>query len=605
MFRIKHAIVLLLVCYSALIAQDGSFITSVDKNRLAMGEQLEITFTLSGRNSGNNFRPPSFNDFVVLSGPNQSTSMQIINGAVSSSVSYSYVLQPRAEGKYTINPATIEYGGKQLQSQSITIEVLKNAAASKQQGKSTGISDIGRQIGDNLFLKVSVDKQRIYQGEQVTATYKIYNRISLVNLGISKTPSLSGFWSEDLPISQQIQWTNEVVNGKQYRVGILKKVALFPQRSGTLELDPMEVNCVVQVQTRNRSNSFFDQFFNDPFFGNVENVNYKIKNEPFKINVQSLPSSNIPTGFTGAVGKYSMEAWLDKRQTKTNDPVSLKVKISGRGNLKLLEPPNVIIPPDLERYEPKISDNISNQGNQVSGSRTFEYLLIPRHAGELKIASFPFAYFDIETKKYVALSSPEFMLSVEKGDDIAAGQTQGLTKEDVKLLGEDIRFIKSGDLIFRRKGDSFAGSAMFYLITISPVLCFAGFVFYIRRHEKILGDVAGIRNRKARKMAQKRLATAHKCLHEKKDEEFYIEVSRALWGYASDKLGISPAELSAEKIHASLISRKVSEDAVTKLISVIERCEFARFAPSTESMQMDSIYKESVELISMIEDQIR
>jgi hypothetical protein len=604
-YRLNIVLLLILFWVMMLTAQDGSFITSVDRNRLAMGEQLEITFTLTGTGGGSNFRSPSFNDFVVLSGPNQSTSMQIINGAVSSSVSYSYVLQPRAEGKFTIGAATIDYGGKQLQSQPVVIEVTKGVPAPKQQGQASGESDISKQIGDNLFLKVTVDKPRGYQGEQLTATYKIYNRINIVNLGISKTPALSGFWSEDLPVPQQIQWTTEVVNGKQYRVGVLKKVALFPQRSGTLDLDPMEVNCVVQVQTRKRSNDFFDQFFNDPFFGNVTNVNHKIRNELLKITVLPLPASNNTKGFNGAVGTFTMEAWLDKRQVKTNDPVTLKVKISGRGNLKLLEPPAVNISPDLEKYDPKIADNISNQGNLIAGSRTFEYLLIPRHAGELKIPSFSFSYFDVEKKSYIALASPEFILSVEKGTEMTAGVTAGLAKEDVKLLGEDIRFIKSGNISFRRKGDSFVGSVMFYFLSLGPILCFVGFIFYMKRREKVLEDVRSLHNRKARKMAQRRMVAAQKCLQEKKKEEFYTEVSRAIWGYAADKLGISPAELSADSIRVSLVSRNVPEEIVSKLISAIENCEFARFAPSSDSMQMDIMYREAVELISTIEDQIR
>jgi hypothetical protein len=216
--------------------------------------------------------------------------------------------------------------------------------------------------------------------------------------------------------------------------------------------------CAVQVQTRRRSNDIFDQFFNDPFFGNVQTVNHKVRSEPISLTVLPLPSGNVPNGFKGAVGKFTMEAWLDKRQIKTNEPVTLKVKISGRGNLKLLESPAVAIPPDIERYDPKISDNIAHQQDQITGSRTFEYLLIPRHAGELKIPSFPFTFFDTEKKSFVSLASPEFVLSVEKGSELAGGVAGGISKEDVKLLGEDIRFIKSEDLSLRRKGETFAAA---------------------------------------------------------------------------------------------------------------------------------------------------
>lgn len=585
------------------VAQNPSFIASVDKNRVATGEQFEITFSLNGNGGGDNFHPPSFNDFLTVSGPNQSTNMQFINGSVSSSVSYSYVLQPRTEGKFTIGPATIEVGGKQLKTQPVNIEVIKSTPQQGQQNSGQGNNgDISKQIGDNLFLKVTVDKPRVYQGEQITATYKIYTRINVVNYSLTKVPSLTGFWSEDIEVPKQIQLTTETINGKQYRVGILKKVALFPQRSGTLSIDPMEVACVVQVQNRKRSNDIFDQFFNDPFFGNVSNVNYKVQNEPVKITVAPLPTNDVPSGFAGAVGKFSMETWLDKKQTKTNEPVTLKVKITGKGNLKLLEAPTINISPDIEKYDPKISDNFANQGDQIAGSKMFEYLLIPRHPGEQKIPPFPFSYFDVDKKNYVSFTSPEFTVTVDKGTETATSNTTGLSKEDVKLLGEDIRFIKSGNIMLAQRGKIFVGSPMFFTLSLTPLLAFVGFVFYTRRRQKVLGDVVTLRNRKARKMAQRRLTEAKKLLHAKKKEEFYAEISRALWGYIGDKLGIPPSDLSMETVRSSLAGRNVSDEAITKLTGTIEQCEFARFAPSADSMEMDGVYNGTIDLISTIED---
>ena len=587
------------------LAQGVSFTASVDKNQVAAGDQIEITFALNGSNGGKNFRPPAFDNFVALSGPNQSTNMQFINGSMSTSVSYSYVIQAHAEGKFTIGAASIEINGKQLQSQPIVITVSKGAAPQSRQGQQSQSNDVDKQIADNLFLKITVDKARVYQGEQITATYKIYTRVNIVNYVVNKVPGLTGFWSEDLEVPKQIQLTNEVVNGKQFRVGVLKKVALFPQRSGTLELDPMDVECVVQVQTKRRSNDFFDQFFNDPFFGNTSNVNHKVRSEPLKVTVLPLPGENIPAGFSGAVGSYSMEAWLDKKQTKTNEAVTLKVKISGRGNLKLIEPPAINVPPDLDRYDPKISDNITNQGNLVSGSRTFEYLLIPRHPGEQKIASFPFSFFDTDKKSYATVRSPEFSLSVEQGTELLSTSVTGIGKEDVKLLGEDIRFIKSGSFSLQRKGERLAGSPTFIILLLSPIGAFIGFVFYVRRRAKVLGDVRALRNRKARKIAQRRLAEAKKFLASKKREEFYAEVSRALWGFVSDKLGLPPAELSLEMVRSSLERGGVAADILARLTATIEQCEFARFAPSADVAEMSGVYNEAADLISTIEEQIR
>lgn len=586
--------------------QKVTFTASVDRNRVEMGIQFQLTFTLEGATGGSSFRPPPFNDFLVLSGPNQSTQMNFINGAMSSSVSYSYVLQPRSEGKFTIGAATIVVGGKTVQSQPLALEVVKGSSRPAQQpGKQQEETDIGRQIGDNLFLKVEVDRARTSQGEQITAIYKIYTRVNVVNYSVSKVPSLSGFWSEDLEVPRQIQLTNETVNGKQYKVAVLKKTALFPQRSGMLELDPMEVNCVVQVQTRRRSNDLIDQFFNDPFFGNVSNVNHKVASQPVKITVLPLPAEDVPAGFNGAVGKYTMEAWLDKKETKANEPVTLKVKITGRGNLKLIQPPALAVTSDIEKYDPKIYDNITHEGDRVAGSRSFEYLLIPRHAGDQKIPPLAFSFYDVEKKSYVTLTSPEFALSVGKGTELASAPSSGLSKEDVKLIGEDIRFIKSGAVSIARRGGSFAGSPVFFALSAAPVLAFIGFVFYQRRREKILGDVAGLRHRKARKMAQKRLVTAKDYLVQNRKEEFYGEVSRALWGYISDKLGIPPAELSLDAIRAALEGRGVKGDVVTSLSGTLEQCEFARFAPAADPLGMDTMYRQAVELISTIEGQLR
>jgi hypothetical protein len=586
-------------------SRDATFTASVDRSRVAMGEHLELTFTLEGSTAGRNFRPPSFSDFVVLSGPNQSTNMQFINGRMSASVSYSYILQPRSEGIFTIGPAVIDVDGTQLKTQPISIEVTKAPPQARQPSRQqkTDDTELSRQIAENLFLKVTVDKPRVYQGEQITATYRLYTRVNIVNYGITKAPSLTGFWSEDLEVPKQIQLTTEAFEGKQYRVGVLKKVALFPQRSGTLELDPMEVECVVQVQTRRRSIDFFDQFFSDPFFGNVTNVSHKIRSEPLKITVIPLPP-NPPIGFAGAVGKFSMDAWLDRRETKTNESVTLKVKITGRGNFKLIEPPAVIIPSTIEQYEPKISDNITKQGDYVTGSRTFEFLLIPRQAGELSISPFPFSYYDVDKKSYVTLRSPEFSLTVERGTE-PAPSTAGLRKEDIRLLGEDIRFIKSGNVDFRRRGERFVGSPVFYLMTLTPILAFLGFIAFVRQREKTLGDIATWRRRRAKKIAHQRLALARQFLQAKKSEEFFAEVSRALWGYSSDKLSIPVAELSTETLQRSLESRGVPAANVQKLLSLLEQCEFARFAPVSNSLQMDRMYDEAVRMISTIEDELR
>lgn len=606
--NIAISVILCLVFLAATAlrgAQDGQFTASVDRNTVAVGEQFELTFTLSGTTGGDNFQPPPLGDFLVASGPNSSTNMQFINGSVSASITYNYILQGKTEGKFTIQPASISLNGKTLRSQPLTIAVVKGAPPGSKQNRQDNSADLSKQIGDNLLLKVSVDKTRVFQGEQLTVEYKLYFRVSIANYNQPTMPALSGFWSEELEMPKQLQVTNETYNGKQYRVAVLKKAALFPQRSGTLELDPMEMTCVVQVPTRRQTNNLFDQFFNDPFFGGVTNVNYAVRSEPVKIIVDPLPSSSTPPGFNGAVGKFSMEAWVDKKQVKTNDPVTLRIKISGRGNLKLLQPPNIAFPPDFDRYDPKISDNISNQGNIISGSRTFEYLLIPRHPGEQKIAPFQFGYFDLERKSYVEMTSPEFTITVEKGAEYASGAVSGLGKEDVKLLGEDIRFIRSGALVLRRTSEGFSGTTRFYALAATPIAAFLGFMVFVRRRERLLNDVAGLRNRRARRVSLKRLKLAREFLDKQQKQEFYTEVSRAVWGYLSDKLRIPPSDLSIDGIRAVLTQRDVPAENIADIAGTIEQCEFARFAPMTDAVEMDTMYRRTVDLISNLEGQLR
>jgi hypothetical protein len=589
-----------------IAAQDARFSASADRTTVGVGEQFQITFELSGSSGGRNFRPPALEDFLVLSGPNQSTNMQFVNGVVSSSVTYSYILQPRSVGTFSIGPASIEYNGTQLTTQPLKIQVTQGQPRAAQQGQqATPSQGVDQEIGDNLFLKLELDKTRVYQGEQITATYKIYTRVNVANYSLSKLPALTGFWSEDLEVPKQIQLSMETVNGKQYRVGVLKKVALFPQQSGSLTIDPMEVECVVQLQQRRRTGDLFDQFFNDPFFGGVRNVNYKVRSETGKVTVQSLPQENVPDGFSGAVGRFAMETWLDKRQTKANEAVTLKVKFTGRGNLRLLEAPRLNIPADIDHYDPKLSDNITREGGRVGGTRTFEYLLIPRYAGDRKIPSFAFSYFDPEKRSYVTHRSPELALSVEQAAATAAGTVSGTTREDVRLLGEDIRFIKSGDVTLRRKGSTFAGSTLFVAVSMTPLVLIAGLIVYTRRREKVLGNGAVLRQRRARKVAKQRLVSAKKFLDQKKREEFFTEVSHALWGYTADTLGLPASDLSRENIRESLAQRSVPTDVIDQLSQTIDECEYARFAPATDSLEMERVYERAVTLISSIEDQAR
>ena len=570
--------------------EDASFSAAVDKNSVALDEQFTYQLTLKGNgmSGGKNLVLPDLSKFLMLSGPNESTSMQIINGSVSSSVTYTYILQPREAGKFTIGAASIEAGNKRFTTQSIDMTVVKGAAKPQQNSASGQTPGAGAQLGDNLFLRASVDRSRVTLGEQVTVTFKVYTRVRITNYTINKLPSMTGFWGEELSVPQQVSLTNESVNGKQYQVGVLKKVALFPTQSGTLEVNPLEIVCQVQMQTRNRSNDWFDQFFNDPFFNNVATSNVGIKSPPVKITVLPLPKNGVPASFKGAVGKFSLNAGVSSNVVKTNEPLSLKATVTGSGNIKILEAPNVEIPNEFEKYDPKVNETIDRSGNVVSGSKTFEWLLVPRYPGQKRIPPLEFSFYDPSKGRYTTLRSNTIDLTVEKGSAEAPQVVSGISKEDVKMLSQDIRFIKTSSAEFRKKGSDTVSASTVAIITVLPLLAFVGLAAYRQKTAKELTDVASFRSRKAMKIATKRLKQARMLLASDNAEAFYAETSRALWSYVSDKLSIDRAELSIDSVMKQLEGKPVSQEVAARLKECLEACEFARFAPSSASHEEKS-----------------
>jgi len=594
-----------------IFAQAPSLTASVSKNPVGNGEQFQLTFTVNA--NGNNFQPPALTDFNVLGGPNQSTSMQFINGNMSQTISLTYYLQAKSEGSFTIGAATIVCNGKKIASEPVVLKVVKAAAAPQggggQQGQ--GADEYKQVTSDNLFIKASVDKTTVYQGESMVVTYKIYTRVNIVNYAIPKMPTFSGFWTQDIPIPGQIQLHSETVNGVTYSVGELKKVLLFPQQSGTLTLDPMEVECIARVpvkrnrQSNNPFDIFNDPFFNDPFFGSgARDIKAAIKSLPIKVTVKPLPDG-APESFDGAVGHFTFEASMDKKETKTNEPVSLKIKITGKGNLKLINAPALHIPADIETYDPKINQNVSATVAGTSGTKSFEYLLIPRHQGTYEIEPLAFSYFDLDKKQYISFSSAKFELKVDKGADESAAMTSGASKADIQLLGSDIRFIKSGPLRLNTTGNIFYASPQFYIALVMPFILFIGAFIFRQKNRELRGNIGLMKSRKANKMARKRLAVAGKLLDAKNKEKFYDELFRACWGYVGDKLGISPADLSKESAAVALKEKNVSDESVAALITTLDFCEFARFAPQAENSGLEKIYRDAIDTITKIENEIR
>lgn len=591
----------------------GQFTASVDRNPVLVGEQIQVTFTLSNLN-GSNFRAPGFKGFTVLMGPSTSQQMSFVNGQMSRSLSYTYVLQADAEGNYQIGSATIDADGKTLKTNPINITVTKGNAQQQNQGQKQNQSqgNLNQQANDviakNLFLRLNVSKKEVYQGEQIIATYVLYvhPELRLVQLVPSQNaPTFTGFWTQDIDIGK-LQFHTENVNGVPFNAAVVKKVVLIPQQTGKLTIEPFifETVCRLVVQNQQkRRRSIFDDFFS--FGPQYQDFKYNASSGAVNINVKPLPPG-APADFNGGVGNLSMKAWIDKPKTKTNEPVNLKIQISGNGNLKLIEPFDLKLPPDVETYDPKVNDNISVSGSGVSGSRTFEYLLIPRHAGEYKIEPVGFSYFDLSSKQYKTLSSQEFILQVEQGTGEEAYQSvTGVRKEDIKYIGKDIRFIKTLSGALAKNNSHFLGSGGFYLLTFTPMVLFFLFFVYLKRQQKLEGNQALLKNKRATKMARKRLQTAKILITDSNEDKFYEEVSHALWGYLSDKLTIPISELNKDSASHSMANRNVAENKINQCMSTIDYCEFARFARSSNDVSKQNIYDDAVNVITELEGVLR
>ena len=581
-----------------------SFTASVDNTTVGLNERFQVTFTFEGTDVNNlsGFNAPDFAGFMVLSGPNQSTSMQIINGSVSASLSYSFYLQPKNLGRYTIGSASIKYKGTPYKTDPIAIQVEKgssNSAAQQNSNQnSSGISN--DEIAQNVFVRATADKQKVLMGEQVTVTYKLYTRLSIASqMSISKLPQYPGFWAEEFESPGNIAFTTETYQGKRYRVGVLKKVALFPTQTGELNVTPFELDVPVQVQKKRKSNNVFDDFFNDPFFGIGQTVDFTAKSNSLKIKVQPLPSANVPDSFNGAVGDFSMDSQIDKRSTKTNEPVTMKLTISGTGNISLLEMPKINLPAGFEQYEPKVNEQVNRTG-RISGKKTAEYLIVPRDAGKKEIPPVKFSYFDINKKSYVTLSTPAYSLNVEQGTTVNSQEYAG--KEDVKMLGEDIRYIKTDSESLHRTGGFILNRFGFWAAVGFPFILGLGLVVWRRREDKLAGNVQLMRYQRAQKVARMRLKKAKSLMDSGDHNAFYSEISLALFGYLEDKFHIPKSELSVDRASAELSNRGLSSELIAEFERVANKCEFIRFAPKeSETAAVAEMYDELSHIITEIE----
>ncbi|MEO8230798.1 MAG: BatD family protein [Ignavibacteriota bacterium] len=568
------------------IGKAQSFVATVDNNKVAENDRFELRFTFEGKNlnSLQKFNPPSLKEFRVLSGPNQSTSMQIINGVSSSSLTLSYILLPNITGAYTIGSASIQYEDKTFSTDPIKITVVKGSQKPKDESSSQ-VSN--KEIAKNLFIHATIDKNKVYLGEQVTITYKLYTRLNIAaQMSVDKLPQYQGFWTEELETARNITFGREVIDGQQYSVGLLKRAALFPNQTGKLEVTPFELTIPIQVQKKKNPNNVWDDFFGDPF-GRSEVVEYQAKSNTLRLDVIPLPENNKPASFRGAVGKYDFDATIDKQKTKTNEPITLKFNISGSGNIKLLELPPFELPNGFEKYDPKIDEQINRSG-KINGTKKAEYLLIPRIAGSREIPAIEFSYFDPENKSYHTIKSKSFNVTIEQGqgtgNDLA-------NQQNINQLESDIRYIKTNYDDIEKQGEVLLLKPVFWVASITPLLAALVLIGWKRKQDKLSGNQQLLRYSKAEKVARKRFKNAKKLLDQNNVELFYSEISQALFGYLEDKFHIPKSEFTLDKVADELTKRNISADLVDKMKTNAQKCEFIRFAPSTNPAQaMNEMY---------------
>ena len=614
----RQIILFLMLAPLWLWAQDDPTLTVSAKKQVMVGERFQVVFEANAE--GKNFQAPSFNGFTVVGGPftSSSSSFSMVNGSMSHTVkcTYTFALQANQEGTFHVGSASLIVKGNKISSEPFDIKVVPDdgshaapsgGSASSGQGQSQQNTNDPQVSGKDLFLRVIPSKKTAYVGEQIVLTYKLYTKVPVSSVSLSKMPSYAGFWTKDISDnSGTLRQSSEYINGIEYTSAEVNKVIIVPQRSGKLTLDPMTLECIAQVRTeRNNSRSIdpFEAFFNDPFFNrNITNVKKELTSQTLTIEVKNLPENGKPASFAGAVGNYNFKSDIDKTELSTNEAVTITLTVSGTGNVELLQMPAPVFPPDFEVYDPKIttSTNVGSQG--LTGTKKAEYLVIPRRAGTFTIPAIEFSYYNPSNESYQTLSSQLYEIKVEKG----AGSDEGggiyaSNQEGIKYLGSDIRHIMTGNAHLKPMHTVFFGSAAYFVALLALLLLFIILLFLLKKREQMSKDTAANRNRKADKVARGRLKNAYQYLKAKDQEKFYVEMSQALWGYIADKLGIERSKLSMDTVSETMKGKNVPDELTQQFIDTLNNCEFARFAPGSAEEKMDDLYQHGIDVISKAE----
>ncbi len=583
------------------------------QNLVAVDEQFSVTFIIEGEGRPSAFQWEPGDDFQLVWGPQKgsSSSISIVNGkrTQSSQTTYTYVLMPRSTGTFQLPAATATLKGQEISSRRVSVQVVSNGAQSSQGGRQGGAqggsgsqggqqAQSGTVAADDIFMRLSLSKSKAVVGETITATLKLYHRVNIAGFEDAKFPSFNGFWSQELQSPSNIEFHRESVGDRIYDAAVIRSWTLIPQQAGEITIDPAELVCLVNVRSRRSSSgSIFDSFFQDDY----TTIRKRVTTPALKVQVSRIPAG-APDSFGGGVGSFRMSASLTRDSLQTHDAASLKLTISGKGNISLLEAPKINFPPDFEVYDIKTTES--------AGSKTFEYPFIPRSYGQFVIGPVEYSYYDVANGRFVTLRSQELPIKVLKGYEAAAHQDGGQmiaapNRKDVRDLGSDIRFISTSTPKFSKAGAFFVGSAAFWLIIALLSLLAAAVYFATRGLAARRADVVGSRNRSATKMARKRLAQAGEFLKKDLYTAFYEELHKALLGFVSDKLNMPAADLSKENISEKLVEGGALQEQADRFTELLDACEFARYAPSEGHDAMNAHFEGAVNAISDIDSAMR
>lgn len=586
---------------------------------VAVNEQFNVTFIIEGEKSPSDFQWSSGDDFQLVWGPQKgsSSSIQIINGKRSSShqTTFTYILIPKATGTFQLPAATALLSGDRISSTQASIQVVSDGASSSQSsGKNSGKSSGGGQTSstgsgeissNDLFMRLSLSRTEVVIGEPITATLKIYQRANVVGFENAKFPTFNGFWSQETYVPNNIEFKRESLDDKIYNTAVLRTYVLIPQQSGTITIDPAELVCLVNIRTApSTSNSLFDSFFQDEY----RTIRKRVTTPAVKVKVNPLPAGQ-PASFGGGVGNFGISARLTTDNLKTHDAASLVITVSGRGNVALLEEPKVNFPPDFEVYDTKTTENTDKSNGGTSGSKSFEYPFIPRSHGDFTIDPVEYSYYDVNAGKYVTLRTEPLHVKVAKGKggDSTPVTTvnSGVERKDVKSLADDIRFIFTGKPGLSGSGSFFVGSVFFWILLALMILGATSVYLAFRKVAAMRADVAGTKNRRATKMAQKRLKLAGEYLDKNLYTAFYEELHKALIGFVSDKLNMDMSEISKDNIASALTEGGVSAEQTKAFTDLLDACEFARYSPDGGNEAMRSHYDAALKVISSIDSGLK